>query len=579
MNLLIRATGRALISWPVFLVAVLGSAELSVLGSGSPASGPLLTRFAVGATGGLATYLLILICWWTVLRWLAGGPRAAVAIMVVAVAGLVRGLIVQSLFTWLGATSGDPGQALMRMVTGALVALVAVLLTSSVVAMVREYRDTTELLNAERQRLVTLLESSTERIERGQAETLARVRDRLEREIAAIPLTSAPSAVAALEGLAGDVVRPLSHTLARDVPEWQVEITRDVPRVRLSDVWRDAVPAVAIRPLLLTIGIFLVSLPAALLQYAPRVGMTALLGGCVALFLLLILGRQWILRWPPTTSRRAWVRIAVVLIVAAAVSGIVAATLDRQDPSAGVFLRLGLISIPLFGLLIAVVSMLAARMQDMAAELETVTHQLRWQVARVNTQQWEQRGVISRALHGPVQTLIHANLLRLRQEMDEGPVDQVRFDAIRDELHVALATQLTPLSDARATKEVLEDIAFTWSGVAAVTWHISPEAVERLDADPLCAHALKDLATEAVSNAIRHGKARHVDIDIAVGGDALIGLSVVDDGTVPSSGTPGLGTVLLTQCTYDWSLTSNGATRLHARLPYVSAEVAALRTA
>ena len=115
---------------------------------------------------------------------------------------------------------------------------------------------------------------------------------------------------------------------------------------------------------------------------------------------------------------------------------------------------------------------------------------------------------------------------------------------------------------------MLTDVADTWQGLAAVAWTVDPAAAACVDRDPLCTQVLADLASEAVSNAVRHGKATRVDVEVDLEGtgDALVRLRVTDNGSVPDTEGVGLGTTLLTRCTYDWSL-SRGPTTLTARLP------------
>lgn len=105
--------------------------------------------------------------------------------------------------------------------------------------------------------------------------------------------------------------------------------------------------------------------------------------------------------------------------------------------------------------------------------------------------------------------------------------------------------------------------------MATIECHIEDGTSRQLDEDPLCTHVLTDLLGEAVSNAIRHGGARHVRVEVQRDGDDLVLARVVDDGVMSSNPSTGLGTTLLTQCTYDWSITSAGPTTLVARIPYV----------
>ena len=568
MSILRRATGPALVSWPVLVVTVVGSALISTLGTGSKASGSVASLALVGALGGLAAYLVVWVAWWGFLRRLSGTARIASAVIASAAAGVTRGLVVQWLFAVFGVGDADASQLVLRLVMGVIGGLFTFLGTAAGVASVRQYRDTIELLSAERQRLTALLDASVERIEQGQADTLARVQQRLDSEMRKMAVDSGPAAVLALESLAGDVVRPLSHTLARELPEWEHEVPSAVPRAGLREVWRGSVTSAAIRPLLLTVIGLVISLPAAVLVYEPRHGLLALFGGLAVLLVTLMMGRDWMRRHPPVTAPSGWVRVLIVLMGATVVASAVTGFLDRDDPSAGVFSVLGLIVVPTVGLVIAVVTMLGVRMHDTTADLQSVTRQLRWSLARVNTQQWEQNGVLSRALHGPVQALLHAQLLRLRRQVDGGGVDPSQLDTLREDLQRALTYALAPVDAPRSITDVLVDVADTWEGVARVTWQVSPRALSMLDQDRLCSHALTDLASEAVSNAVRHGGAGHVDVDVDVDEerDDLIRLAVVDDGRIPASEGAGLGTTLLTRCTYDWSLTREPTT-LTARLP------------
>lgn len=568
MSILRRATGPALVSWPVLVVTVVGSALISTLGTGSKASGSVASLALVGALGGLAAYLVVWVAWWGFLRRLSGTARIASAVIASAAAGVTRGLVVQWLFAVLGVGDADASQLVLRLVMGVIGGLFTFLGTASGVASVRQYRDSIELLSAERQRLTALLDASVERIERGQVDTLARVQQRLDREMREMVVDSGPAAVLALESLAGDVVRPLSHTLARDLPQWEHEVPTEVPRAGLREVVRGSVTSSAIQPLLLTVIGMVISVPAAVLVYEPRHGLIALFGGLAVLLVMLTMGREWMRRRPPVTALSGWAHVLIVLVVATLVASVVTAFLDRDDPSAGVFSALGLIVVPAVGLVIAVVTMLGVRMHGTTAELQAVTRQLRWSLARVNTQQWEQNGVLSRALHGPVQALLHAQMLRLRRQVDGEGVDPAQLDTLREDLQRALTQALAPVDAPRSITDTLVDVADTWEGVARVTWQVSPRALSMLDHDRLCAHALTDLSSEAVSNAVRHGGAGNVDIDVDVDEerDDLIRLAVVDDGCIPESESAGLGTTLLTRCTYDWSLTREPTT-LTARLP------------
>lgn len=569
MTFLLRATGPALVSWPVLALVTVWSGVLSLLGSGSTATGSLALRAGIAFFAGLVACLVVCLVWWLVLRRIAGLPRALVALAAVMVAGAVRGGVVQAGFVALGFAEGTPSDYFLRVVPSIFTIAFAFLVGASGVAAVASYRETASLLLAEQERLVSLIDSSALGIEERQTDALDRVHQRLDAELRGLALDTAPSAVMALESLAGDVVRPLSHSLAHDLPHWDSGVPSEAPRVRWVDVLRDPVPSAAIRPFVLPSALLIIALPAAALVYEPRIGLATVLVGLCVLSGTLALGRLWLVRRPPKRPVLVWAAIVLILAAAALVTSRAASLVDRADPSAGAIPSLTIFVVPVFGLIIAMASMMGARMRDITVELESTTRQLQWSLARVNMQQWEQSGRLSRALHGPVQSLLHARLLRLRRQLEDSDVTSTELDELRLDLQRALASALSPPEAPRAVSEVLNDVTETWEGVAAVSCRVSPAAEDHLASDPLCTHALTDLATEAVSNAVRHGKATTVDVTIDVDDDELIRLTVVDDGRVPAQGMPGLGTALLTRCTYDWSL-MHDPTTLTARLPCVT---------
>lgn len=572
MTFLLRATGQALVSWPVLILVVVWSTVLSLLGSGSTVTGSLPPRAAIAFVAGVAACGVVLGAWWLLLRRLEGVPRVAGALVAVVVAGLVRGFVVQAGLVAMGFADGAAAGFVLRGVTSLFTIPFAFLVGAAGVAAVATYRQTAGTLIGEQQRLVALIDASALRIEERQNDALERVQHRLDAELRDLSLDSAPSAVAALESLAGDVVRPLSHSLARELPEWDAQVPQEAPRVGWLDVLRDPVPAVAIRPLVLPAALLVIALPAAALVYDTGTGLATVVAGLGALVVVLALGRFWLVRRPPRRAPLVWLAIVLVLAVAAVATSRAASLVDRVDASAGAIPSLALFVVPVFGLIIATASMIGARMRGITAELEATTSQLQWNLAHVNTQQWEQSGRLSRALHGPVQSMLHARLMRLRKELDADAVDSVNLADLRRDLQEALTAALVPAAP-RPVADVLSDVTETWEGVARIEWSLTPPSVAALEGDPLCTQAVTDLTTEAVSNAIRHGGATTVRVDIDVDEGELIRVRVVDDGAVPESGMPGLGTALLTRCSYDWELVREPTT-LTARLPCATSGMA-----
>ena len=112
--------------------------------------------------------------------------------------------------------------------------------------------------------------------------------------------------------------------------------------------------------------------------------------------------------------------------------------------------------------------------------------------------------------------------------------------------------------------EEVERKASLWRGLADVTVSIDP-AIAALTG-PVASRA-GDIAEEGIANAIHHGRARTISL-YAAPDEGDLRIRIVDDGSGPAGGTPGLGSRMFTACTLDWSLAStDDGTVLSVRLP------------
>lgn len=565
---LLRICSPALASWPVLVVVVLASATLSITAAGTSASGPEPIRWGLAAAAGAACFGIVAASWLALLQRLTGTVLIAVTLAVLLVAGVVRGTLLQFLLADFGLTSMAPSYAALRVISSAITMPVVMGLTAGMVATLREYRRTASALVTEQARLAALVDESARSIEQRQRAVFERVQGELQAQVRELDVQSTPQAVAALEGLVGNVVRPLSHTLARDVS------ASDLPEVRPTRVsWASVLTApdvrFAFRPTAFVAILVVLALPASLLSFHPARGLFIVAVSATALWLTLALGRRIVERWSPSSAAGIWSVIVGWYLVGAIVTFVSARLAEQDAPARGVLSLSGCIAVAVLGPFFAIILMVGERMRESTAELDATTRRLAWHLARVNTERWEQNGRLSRALHGPVQSLLYAAMLRLRHSVNQGTVDPAFIDELSRELSQALLQSMSPLAASEHVDAagVLQDIALTWRGVAEVTQRISPDTVAALQGDPVCARLLVDLAGEAVSNAVRHGGATHIDITVTQTSEDVMELLVADDGTVSGSPALGLGTHVLRSCTIEYQLAQQ-PTRLIARLPY-----------
>ena len=167
----------------------------------------------------------------------------------------------------------------------------------------------------------------------------------------------------------------------------------------------------------------------------------------------------------------------------------------------------------------------------------------------------------ARVLHGTVQSRLVACSLAIER-------------ALQTDDRAALATALAaarealdePLGDeVRATGSISTEVArkvALWGEVCTFTIHVDPRVDAIAAVDPV---VVGRVVEEGLTNAIRHGAATVVDVDVRLD-DASVVVCVRDDGAGPGGGTAGLGSALLEQATLGrWSLARSGnATELRA---------------
>lgn len=174
----------------------------------------------------------------------------------------------------------------------------------------------------------------------------------------------------------------------------------------------------------------------------------------------------------------------------------------------------------------------------------------------------------ARVLHGSIQTRLVACAMQIDQASKR--LDSAQLDAA---LEQALRVLSTPLPMQRSSSDGLqrgisEEVqrkVSLWTGLCDFD----------VDLDALAEHAhlattVGRIVEEGITNAIRHGRATHIAIDVRVLDPETLQVSVTDNG----SGGPlpphpaGMGTAMIAQASRgQWSLTSSAAgTELEVRL-------------
>jgi len=451
-----------------------------------------------------------------------------------------------------------------------IVTIVATLSAAAAVGLTRERSVLTAQLEAEQRRLRETANSMEEDLREAERELRTRAREILEPELVEIRRMleerlghdGADVVADRLMSSVRDVVRPASHELATPTHLPSRDIPAVVP-VRF-DVFRDEmdVPA-AIRPEWL-VGVFLIILATSVvalqdtwIRTLPTVLSLCAMGG----FLLLVK-----LAWPRRfrTMRVASGFLLITLLYIACFT--VQYTLDSQF--FGVSNRLvqpvtSFLVTSTVAVAFTLIAIHSEHAKSTRMKLITVNSQLTELVARMRRQLWLSHRAVALTVHGQLQSMLVATAMRLRLTADDtsNAVDLRRLDDV-------LASISTPGLNSVTLLDTMDELREIWSGVVVIEYEISPQALARMYEDAGLAACASEVCCEAVSNAIRHGDATTIQIEVgAVTGG--LRLTVVDDGHgVAVDYRAGLGLTMMDQTCLSWTLVNGaqGGTTLQAVL-------------
>ena len=190
------------------------------------------------------------------------------------------------------------------------------------------------------------------------------------------------------------------------------------------------------------------------------------------------------------------------------------------------------------------------------------------EAALFEQQMWIARRNWSFVIHGTVQAALTAAITRL----SSGEVlEQYQVDLVKQDLTRAVeALSKTPEPDVNLDS-ALANLATTWRGICEIKIEITERATRSLQRDANARMCVNEICKEAVSNAVRHGEAKQVTINIDRSEDQLLIIEAADNG-LGYYGSPrsGVGSRMLDYLTVSWSLINNrarGLTVLEAKLP------------
>lgn len=563
-----RIGGPNAITWPAFWVSLVYNEFVHFAGNPSNTTA-IPQRFVLVVVSQLAMFVPLVVARSTYLRDSAQRPRPGLTLLTFAVAGAVRGLVTAYGMVFLGATTAL--QLGYRVMAGIISVTVILSLTAIVVDGIREHQRRLQALLMTRQALDEARAQTVLGIEDRQEEVARRIQEGLLAELTTLDPARPEESVALLQHTATEVVRPLSHDLAASVPSWQPRaLTRQELRIDWGQVLRDATYQRPFRPWATGCCLMAFGVTFLLTFFGP-------LSALMTVASAILISAGWFGLMNRMTERvlpRMGLPARIVLISTANLIGgfLIGAAqyiASGRSADAAVTWASTMLFTFIFSWLLTITGAVERQRERLQVSLEEDERELRWQLARIHQVQWFQQKALSRALHGPVQSAVTAAAIRLDSAVREGASSPELVHQLQEQITSSIAVLDRTHSAVASTDDAIELLTRSWAGVCEVTGAVEGAAGSMLQGDDVARACAADLVTEAVSNAVRHGRAQHVRVSVT-GGSRTVELSVVDDGTAtPVEGErKGLGSSILEDCTLEWSRTpGNAGFTLRAVLP------------
>lgn len=536
---------------------------------------PSLLWLPVWTAGHLAaTAVAVLLRWWFLDAYLEKKPNPFLNIAVASLLGAVRIVFIgyvsyqlelQGLFD-LGA----------RIIAGVIAGSFGFFLIVNYTESSRSYREITKNLLAAQARLNSMRRIAKRSLRANQQAARNDLSELVEPRLVELAQQLQDNSIksSVRRALVGDIsslldkqVRPLSDrfrtsTKALSDPKLGKSVSR-LTLLRLPTMVR---PYLALRPLLVALSMFAI-LPFSLYVFEDDSWIATGMLISFAVYAAVFLVRFLLSKTEPMSLGAGIVSLIileVLLLVMIADLLRFAAFPAESLPGVMVIVAIVLLGTVAFT---GVVALQDFNRDDFVAELKRNNARIEQKLALVNQRLWVERREWALRIHGTIQASLTAALVRLRQP---GELSKKDLTLIRQ--HIAQARkgldQSSPL--AFDLPKAIAQTRKTWKGILSIKASLNSEDAKLLIADQWASVCANEIIKEAVSNAVKHGKADKLTIDFVSDQPGFVEIIAEDNGKgISRKSKPGIGSQLLDEIAFPWCMEKGpeGGTILRARIP------------
>lgn len=530
---------------------------LVLVSNPSRLSGSYLEWALVAAVGLVATVLVLLGFRTKLLPSTAGRePKKLLSSIAYLVAGVVRGTAV--FITGFALGIMPPGEFVFRLIGGPLFVYGAISMLAIFNASRIRHERTLAELEVEKAELDELRGGIRERIRLQRADLLKRVQGVLAPVVEDVKnqLQNSPGELSnRLRDVVETVVRPLSHDIGKG-SKVDDEVNTIANRAAFAGA-KSRFPArlsagAMIVPELTGFATASIAIAANAINFP-----NAAISGSVISLLAVYLGYKIMQK----LFVKLWVPFAFALLfaifTAIAVSFFTAFILMQFGFVLAESLLLQFIlSQVVLTLITFYMQFLRTQRRDAEVEMTRVVSDLAILNSQLRQEVWLNRRRIASILHGSVQAALYASAIRLAKT--ESPTSE-EIESVQHDIAAAIS-KLESGDGAETFVAVLEQIRDVWDGAVEVELpEMTPQILQLLEANQVASACAAEVVREAVSNAVKHGKAEHIVIALEQTNPHLLGITVTNDGQpLPAEVEAGYGSTILDEVAFTWQLENRG---------------------
>jgi signal transduction histidine kinase len=485
------------------------------------------------------------------------GPKPLLTSIAFVSAGAVRGLVIQTLGEYLEVL--PEGQLLFRLVSGPLFVYGAFASLAIIESSRLRHEKTLSALESEKAELDELRGGIRERIRVQKNELLLQVQNVLNPAIEQVRNELQQSVTGELStklrSVIENVVRPLSHDIGTGTTATETELRKLKKRSNLTSRSKFPLQSISLGqmfvPEMAMFATAAVAIAAHIL-YSPQTAFYAAFATLATIY-----GYNWLLKnaltnvWLPI-----WLATVAVILLAIGSALIVKYVLlaigvdiqETQITQLAISETMNLTLIMTMQVTRTRRKALEAEMIQVISDLEILNSQLRQEV-------WLNRRRIAAVLHGSVQGALYAGAIRLAKS--EAPTS-AEIAQVQNDITTAL-NKLEMTDGSERFVDVLEQIKEVWAGAVDIDLPVlDAKIVDQLENNPVAGACVAEIIRESVSNAAKHGSAKHIQVGLIKKRQNLLLVTVQNDGEpVSSEATAGYGSSILDEVALKWNLESS----------------------